>query len=84
MTVGGAGLFAGPIVGTSALLIIPEIFRHLREYVPFIFAGILLLVLFLMPQGLAGLPNQIKRWREEHPRKAKKVDPVDEVAKRAA
>ena len=84
MTVGGAGLFAGPIVGTAALLIIPEIFRHLKEYVPFIFAGILLLVLFLMPQGLAGLPNQIKRWREEHPRKAKKVEPVDEVAKRAA
>jgi branched-chain amino acid transport system permease protein len=63
MTVGGAGYFAGPILGTSALIIIPEIFRHLREYVPYIFAGILVLVLFLMPQGLAGLPDQIKTWR---------------------
>jgi len=83
MTVGGAGFFAGPILGTSALIIIPEIFRHLREYVPFIFAGILLLVLFLMPEGLAGVPNQIRHWRDQHPKKTKLAGPVDEVAKRA-
>jgi hypothetical protein len=52
--------------------------------VPFIFAGILLLVLFLMPEGLAGVPNQIMHWREQHPKKSKPTDPVDEVAKRAA
>jgi branched-chain amino acid transport system permease protein len=62
MTVGGPGLFAGPIVGTAVLLIIPEQLRDLKEYVPFIFAGILLIVLFLMPQGLAGLPGQIRQW----------------------
>jgi len=62
MTVGGPGLFAGPIVGTSVLLIIPELLRSLREYVPFVFAGILLIVLFLMPQGLAGLPEQFRTW----------------------
>jgi branched-chain amino acid transport system permease protein len=62
MTVGGSGLFAGPILGTAVLLIIPELFRSLREYVPFIFAGILLIVLFLMPQGLAGLPAQLIGW----------------------
>jgi branched-chain amino acid transport system permease protein len=62
MTVGGSGLFAGPIIGTAVLLIIPELFRSLREYVPFIFAGILLIVLFLMPQGLAGLPRQLIVW----------------------
>jgi branched-chain amino acid transport system permease protein len=61
MTVGGPGLFAGPIAGTAVLLIIPELLRHLREYVPFVFAGILLIVLFLMPQGLAGLPNQLSQ-----------------------
>ncbi len=61
MTVGGAGLFAGPIAGTAVLLIIPELLRDLKEYVPFIYAGILLIVLFLMPQGLAGLPDQFRR-----------------------
>jgi branched-chain amino acid transport system permease protein len=60
MTVGGPRYFAGPIIGTAALILIPEQFRSLREYVPFIFAGILLVVLFLMPQGLAGLPGQIR------------------------
>ncbi len=81
MTVGGTGYFAGPILGTSALIIIPEIFRDLKEYVPFIFAGILVVVLFLMPQGLAGLPDQIKHALERRS-KAKTSASEAEVAKR--
>jgi branched-chain amino acid transport system permease protein len=61
MTVGGPRFFTGPIIGTAALLLIPEQLRDLREYVPFVFAGILLIVLFLMPQGLAGLPDQFRQ-----------------------
>lgn len=83
MTVGGSGLFAGPILGTSVLIIIPELFRSLREYVPFIFAGILLVVLFLMPQGLAGLPAQIKRWYDRQV-KTRVTASTDEAKKRAA
>lgn len=83
MTVGGSGLFAGPILGTSVLIIIPELFRSLREYVPFIFAGILLVVLFLMPQGLAGLPAQIKRWYDGQV-KTRVAASTDKVKKRAA
>jgi branched-chain amino acid transport system permease protein len=62
MMVGGVHSFAGPIIGTAVLIIAPEVFRSLREYVPFLFAGILLLVLFFMPRGLAGLPKQIGAW----------------------
>lgn len=62
MTVGGAGMFAGPIAGTAILLIIPELLRDLKQFVPFVYAGILLIVLFLMPQGLAGLPAQFRVW----------------------
>ncbi len=76
MTVGGPGLFAGPIVGTAVLLIIPEQLRDLKEYVPFIYAGILLIVLFLMPQGLAGLPGQIRRWLDRSS-KAKVATPEE-------
>ncbi len=61
MTVGGPRYFAGPILGTAALILVPEQLRSLREYVPFIFAGILLIVLFLMPQGLAGLLDQFRQ-----------------------
>ena len=57
--VGGIGSFAGPIVGTVVLMIIPELFRMLKGFVPYLFAGIMILVIFVMPQGLVGLPGQI-------------------------
>ena len=58
--VGGIGNFFGPVLGTAVLVIIPETFRWLKEYVPFIFGGIMLMVAFLMPQGISGLMAQVK------------------------
>jgi branched-chain amino acid transport system permease protein len=60
MLIGGITSFAGPIIGTAVLFIIPEIFRQLKEYTPYLFAGILLLVVFVMPKGLVGLLDQIR------------------------
>ncbi|MBT6341656.1 MAG: branched-chain amino acid ABC transporter permease [Desulfobacula sp.] len=60
MLIGGIGSFAGPIIGTAVLFIIPELFRQLKEYTPFLYAGILLLVVFVMPNGLVGLMDQIR------------------------
>lgn len=60
--VGGIGTFAGPIIGTAFLIIVPEVFRELKDFVPFISAGILLLVVYLMPQGLMSLPRVVKSW----------------------
>lgn len=62
MMVGGVDSFAGPIIGTAVLIIIPEVFRGLREYVPFLFAAILIVMLFFMPRGFAGLPQQMLSW----------------------
>ena len=42
-----------------SLIIIPELFRMLKGFVPYLFAGIMILVIFVMPQGLVGLPGQI-------------------------
>jgi branched-chain amino acid transport system permease protein len=58
--VGGIGSFAGPIIGAAVLIIIPETFRSLKEYTPFVFGGIMLLVAFFMPQGISGLISQVK------------------------
>ncbi len=68
--IGGIGSFAGPIVGTAILVLIPEFFRGLKIYVPFISAAILILVVYLMPQGLVGL-YQLLRSRYTERRKGK-------------
>ena len=58
--IGGINSFRGPIIGTAILIIVPEFFRELREYVPFISAIILLIVVYVMPEGLASLPRMIR------------------------
>ena len=83
MMVGGVDSFAGPIIGAAVLIIIPEVFRGLREYVPFIFAAILLIMLFFMPQGFAGLPQQIRSWFDRNREKQLPAD-VSEGVDRAS
>ena len=60
MVVGGSKSFYGPIIGSLALGLIPEILRPLKTYQPFFFAGVLLFVIFFMPEGLVSLPKWIK------------------------
>lgn len=56
---GGLRSFAGPIVGTAILVIVPEFIRGLQIYVPVIMGAIMLLVVFLLPNGVAGLLEQL-------------------------
>jgi branched-chain amino acid transport system permease protein len=58
--VGGIGSFIGPIIGTAILLNIPEVFHSLRLYTPYISAGLLIIIIFTMPNGLVGLPQLIR------------------------
>jgi branched-chain amino acid transport system permease protein len=60
MQVGGKGKFIGPIIGAVVLSLLPEFARPLKNYEPFLFAIILVLVIFLMPEGLVGLPQRFK------------------------
>jgi branched-chain amino acid transport system permease protein len=69
---GGIGSFAGPIIGTAILYLIPEFFRDLKVYSPFISAIILIIVVYLMPQGLVGLPQLMRSWYIER-RKGERV-----------
>ena len=63
--VGGINSFTGPIIGTAILVLIPEFFRGLKIYSPYISAGILLIVVYLIPQGLASLPQLMWSWYKE-------------------
>lgn len=55
----GGKKFAGPIAGAVVLTLIPEVFSSLSEYQPLVFVFALFLVVFLLPGGLADLPNVI-------------------------
>ena len=69
--IGGINCFAGPIIGTFVLMLIPQFFRSLKIYAPYISAGILIVIVYLMPQGLVGLPHLVRPWmarsREKKP-----------------
>jgi len=58
--VGGTGSFAGPIIGTTVLVIVPEVFRWMKTFAPFVFGGIMIFVVFFMPQGIVGLFEQLR------------------------
>jgi branched-chain amino acid transport system permease protein len=60
MAVGGRKRFYGAILGAFILTLLPEFFRALKEYQPFVFVGILLVTIFLLPDGLVGLPDAVK------------------------
>jgi len=65
VVVGGVGNFTGPIIGIFLLMTVPELLRGFREYVPYISAAIVLIVVFLMPKGVAGLVNSFLSWLAE-------------------
>lgn len=69
--VGGEGSFVGPMIGAAVLTILPEVARPLESWMPLLFAAILMAIIFLMPEGLVGLPrrlmNLFKRKSKEQP-----------------
>ena len=60
ITVGGAQLFTGPIIGAIVLTLLPEAARGLKQFVPFIFAAFLIVVIFFVPDGIAGWLLRLK------------------------
>jgi branched-chain amino acid transport system permease protein len=61
VVVGGEAFFAGPIIGAVLLSILPEVARGAQEYMPLIFGGLLIVVMFFMPQGILGLNTLLSR-----------------------
>ena len=67
--IGGAGSLAGPLVGAAIVVLLPELLAALAEYRLLFFGALLLVVLWLAPDGVAGL---VERWlaRRRSPRVA--------------
>jgi branched-chain amino acid transport system ATP-binding protein/branched-chain amino acid transport system permease protein len=53
--VGGAGWTLAPVVGAVVIVVLPELIAPLAEYRLLAFGGLLLIVLWLAPEGVIGL-----------------------------
>ncbi|WP_274424946.1 branched-chain amino acid ABC transporter permease [Chelativorans sp. YIM 93263] len=65
LVTGGRLALWGPLVGAVFLTPLPEFLRGAVEYQHIIYGVILIAVLRFLPQGLAGLPEQIARLRRD-------------------
>lgn len=61
MLIGGEDYFIGPIIGAIIFVLIPELGRELSAYAPFLTGACTLLVAYLLPGGLAGIPTLVKK-----------------------
>ncbi|WP_370876973.1 ATP-binding cassette domain-containing protein [Acidovorax sp. A1169] len=59
--IGGAGSIAGPLVGAVIVGLLPELLSSLEEYRLLFFGALLLVVLWVAPQGLVGLLARLRR-----------------------
>jgi len=73
--VGGAGSVSGPLVGAAIVVLLPEALAGLAEYRLLFFGALMLLVLWLAPEGIVG---EIQRWMRRR-RKATDVSPLEEM-----
>ena len=71
MLIGGEDYFIGPIIGAIIFVLIPELGRGLSAYAPFLTGVCTLIVAYLLPGGLAGIPDLIRRRRLQKELEAK-------------
>ena len=67
--IGGAGYVAGPLVGAGIVVLLPEVLAALAEYRLLFFGALLLLVLWIAPEGVVGSVLRLFR-RKRAPRLA--------------
>lgn len=75
--IGGTGTVAGPIIGALVVGALPELLASLEAYRLLLFGALLLVVLWVAPEGAAGMVRQALR-RQPAPR------PPDDGAQAAA
>jgi len=59
VVVGGAGATMGPLIGAVIVGVLPELLSSLEDYRLLFFGGLLLLVLWIAPDGVIGMLRQL-------------------------
>ncbi|KIL35572.1 ABC transporter [Cohnella kolymensis] len=75
--IGGAGTKWGPVVGTAIIVLLPQWFSKYVDYHLFIFGGILLLCLLLLPNGVVGELSKLpllRKWLGRGDRNERKLE----------
>ncbi|MGP9811470.1 branched-chain amino acid ABC transporter ATP-binding protein/permease [Rhodopseudomonas sp. NSM] len=67
--VGGAGWVLGPVVGAAITVVLPELLSQLAEYRLLFFGLLLLVVLWLAPEGILGTLARLVRRIDPRPAK---------------
>lgn len=62
--IGGQGTLIGPIIGAVMVNVITEVFRFAAEYRLVLYSIIIIAMMWLRPQGLAGASNSILAGKE--------------------
>ena len=62
--IGGAGTVTGPLVGAAVVVLLPEVLSGLAEYRLLFFGGLLLLVLWIAPEGIVGETARLLRRKQ--------------------
>ncbi|HYU15123.1 MAG TPA: branched-chain amino acid ABC transporter ATP-binding protein/permease, partial [Candidatus Acidoferrum sp.] len=82
--VGGAGTVLGPVLGAAVVVLLPEALSRVAEYRLLLFGALLLVVLWLAPDGIAGALAKLRGRRPAETPAASDVDVRAFLAERAA
>ncbi|MBM3538371.1 MAG: ATP-binding cassette domain-containing protein [Alphaproteobacteria bacterium] len=73
--IGGAGTVMGPLIGAVVVVLLPEYLAFLAEYRLLFFGGLLLVVLWIAPEGIVGaVARHIARPRERTARPERDIE----------
>jgi branched-chain amino acid transport system ATP-binding protein len=74
VVVGGAGWVLGPVVGAAVIVVLPELLSGLAEYRLLFFGALLLMVLWIAPEGVFGTLARFATRRDPRPADGGGVD----------
>jgi branched-chain amino acid transport system permease protein len=63
LILGGMGTLFGAVLGTFSYVLLQEWFSGLTKHWQLLMGGFIIGAVLLLPQGLAGLPSRLARWR---------------------